>query len=155
MRGMLSHHFIDSSSALLRQQSLILPAPNHLEWEFRCVYNIWVCIPLQPPGCTPCRDTTLLILLSSFLSIYSLLQKSLKYTTLVDLQFVCVKHLELSNQRPQVGTNPSLPPCCTGAFVLEIPSRVPRKLVKVCLFLKPSGSVQHHSISAVRGYLRG
>lgn len=91
MPGMLSDHFIDSSSALLQQQSLILPAPNHLEWEFCCVYNIWVCMALQSSGGKSCSDTALLILLSSFISIYSLLQKSHKYCTQHWLTFnLCV-----------------------------------------------------------------
>ncbi len=58
--------------------------------------------------------------------------------------WVSNQHWGLSNQRPQVGDDPSLPLCCTRCLCPWKPTMSPTlKLVKVCLFLKPSGSAQH------------
>lgn len=82
----------ESDRALHQQQSLILPAPNHLEWEFCRVYNIWVCMPLQQSGPEPCGETALLILLLFFHYVLQLCsKKSHRYSPLFDLQCVGVK----------------------------------------------------------------
>lgn len=66
MTRTLSNTLSKTDGALHLQQSLILPASNHLEWEFCCVYNVWLCMLLQQSGPEPCGDTAQLILILCF-----------------------------------------------------------------------------------------
>lgn len=135
------NHLFESDRALHLHQSLILPAANHLEWEFCCLYNIW-CMPLQQSGPEPCGDTAQLIILLCFstqsLSTSTLLQKSQKSVILFDLQCVGVKPaLSCQIKDPKWVTNPSLPLCCTRCLCPWKPIISPTlKLAKVSLFLK-------------------
>lgn len=175
MTWALSNDLFKSDSALYLQQSLILPAPNHLEWEFCCVYNVWVCVPLQQSGPEPRGDSLELILLlcSSALSLQLCCKNPCGRLRLFDLHMCrrggkkerwdspipmcgCLSsNGSCQIKDPKRATIPASL-CASRCLCPWYPTMRPSiKLFKVLLLLEPSCSAQHQLTTSVRGCLRG
>lgn len=158
--------------------SLILPAPNHLEWEFCCVCNVWVCMPLQSTGTSALqrysRGDSFIVLFSSITIHFNSDVKSPRYAALFDLRV----HTRQEEKRwdipiPACGTLTCIGSCqIMSPEWLSIPSSPMFHEVSMSLksphlhmsqievgqslsFPRSIRLKQHQSISSMKVYLRG
>lgn len=127
-------------------------APNHLEWEYCRACNIsGLCATAEP-----CCDVASLILLLVYSSLFCVYIKPQMYATLFDLHLVSVEQAfgAVKSKTPRGAPIPaSPPPCCTGAFVLEVPSRDPD--LSPSKFFWPSSRQTLHSNCSISSVSQG
>lgn len=176
----LSDTLFKTDGALHLQQSLILPASNHLDGNFavRIMYGS-VCCCSSPDQSPVAIQHSWFFYCASLFDHYPLqlcCKKKNPRGLLHCLTFKCAGEkgkkrwnipISMCGRLSSIGgcqikeskraTIPVSPPLgCTRCLCPWKPTVSPTlKLVKVCLFLKSSGSAQHQSISSAGGYLRG
>lgn len=145
-----------SNQALHQQQSLILP--HQTIWNgniaVRVIYR--VCVPLQSAGPESCCDVASLILLLVYPSLFCAYRKTPDVrNTVWPSSCECRTSIWSCQIKDATwGADPSPPPpCCTGAFVLEVPSRDPD--LSPSKFFWPSSRQTLHSNCSISSVSQG